>query len=96
VLAVGDDVDEFEVADNVVSTFWPYWLGGTGTVSKLMRTFHTPRRRVKPEKNFQDTAGSKEKSCANLDAQQIARERAQSKNQRSQVPHGLPLKWEVG
>jgi NADPH:quinone reductase-like Zn-dependent oxidoreductase len=28
VLAVGDDVNEFEVADNVVSTFWPYWLGG--------------------------------------------------------------------
>src|SRR5580692_8998006 len=31
VLAVGDDVDEFEVADNVVSTFWPYWLGGEMT-----------------------------------------------------------------
>ena len=31
VLAVGDDVDEFEVADSVVSTFWPYWLGGEMT-----------------------------------------------------------------
>jgi NADPH:quinone reductase-like Zn-dependent oxidoreductase len=31
VLAVGDDVDEFKVADNVVSTFWPYWLGGEMT-----------------------------------------------------------------
>src|SRR3989304_2568343 len=28
VIAVGDDVDEFKVADTVVSTFWPYWLGG--------------------------------------------------------------------
>src|SRR5438445_7739358 len=31
VIAVGDDVDEFKVADNVVSTFWPYWLGGEMT-----------------------------------------------------------------
>src|SRR5439155_703304 len=28
VIAVGDDVAEFKVADTVVSTFWPYWLGG--------------------------------------------------------------------
>jgi len=26
VIAVGDDVDEFKVADTVVSTFYPYWL----------------------------------------------------------------------
>jgi hypothetical protein len=25
VIAVGDDVDEFKVADTVVSTFWPYY-----------------------------------------------------------------------
>src|SRR2546430_10703752 len=25
-IAVGEDIDEFKVADNVVSTFWPYWL----------------------------------------------------------------------
>ncbi len=31
VVAVGDDVDEFKVADAVVSTFWPYWLGGEMT-----------------------------------------------------------------
>ena len=31
VIAVGDDVDEFKVADTVVSTFWPYWLGGDMT-----------------------------------------------------------------
>ena len=31
VIAVGDDVDEFKVADTVVSTFWPYWLGGEMT-----------------------------------------------------------------
>ncbi|MEJ2710880.1 MAG: NAD(P)-dependent alcohol dehydrogenase [Anaerolineales bacterium] len=31
VIAVGDDVDGFEVADNVVSTFWPYWLSGEMT-----------------------------------------------------------------
>ena len=31
VLAVGDGVDEFEIADHVVSTFWPYWLGGDMT-----------------------------------------------------------------
>ena len=28
VIAVGGDVDEFNVADTVLSTFWPYWLGG--------------------------------------------------------------------
>jgi NADPH:quinone reductase-like Zn-dependent oxidoreductase len=31
VIAVGDDVDEFKVADTVVSTFYPYWLGGEMT-----------------------------------------------------------------
>src|SRR6266496_1694988 len=31
VIAVGDDVDEFKVADTVVSTFLPYWLGGEMT-----------------------------------------------------------------
>ena len=31
VIAVGDDVDEFKVGDNVVSTFFPYWLGGEMT-----------------------------------------------------------------
>jgi len=31
VVAVGDGVDEFKVADNVVSTFYPYWLGGEMT-----------------------------------------------------------------
>lgn len=31
VIAVGDDVEEFKVADTVVSTFWPYWLGGEMT-----------------------------------------------------------------
>jgi NADPH:quinone reductase-like Zn-dependent oxidoreductase len=31
VLAVGDGVDEFEIADHVVSAFWPYWLGGDMT-----------------------------------------------------------------
>jgi NADPH:quinone reductase-like Zn-dependent oxidoreductase len=31
VIAVGDGVDEFKVADRVVSTFWPYWLGGEMT-----------------------------------------------------------------
>ena len=28
VVAVGDGVDEFKVGDAVVSTFYPYWLGG--------------------------------------------------------------------
>ena len=28
VIAVGDDVDAFNVADTVLSTFWPDWLGG--------------------------------------------------------------------
>ena len=31
VISVGDNVDEFKVGDNVVSTFWPYWLGGEMT-----------------------------------------------------------------
>jgi NADPH:quinone reductase-like Zn-dependent oxidoreductase len=31
VIAIGEDVDEFKVADTVVSTFWPYWLGGEMT-----------------------------------------------------------------
>jgi NADPH:quinone reductase-like Zn-dependent oxidoreductase len=31
VIAVGGDVDEFDVGDNVVSTFYPYWLGGEMT-----------------------------------------------------------------
>ncbi|MGO8765785.1 MAG: zinc-dependent alcohol dehydrogenase family protein [Limisphaerales bacterium] len=31
VIAVGDGVDEFKVGDNVVSTFFPYWLGGEMT-----------------------------------------------------------------
>src|SRR5439155_84833 len=31
VIAVGDDVDAFKVADTVVSTFWPYWVGGEMT-----------------------------------------------------------------
>jgi len=31
VIAVGDDVDEFKAADTVVSTYWPYWLGGEMT-----------------------------------------------------------------
>lgn len=31
VIAVGDGVDEFKVGDTVVSTFYPYWLGGDMT-----------------------------------------------------------------
>jgi NADPH:quinone reductase-like Zn-dependent oxidoreductase len=31
VVAVGDGVDEFEAGDAVVSTFYPYWLGGEMT-----------------------------------------------------------------
>ncbi len=31
VISVGENVDEFKVGDNVVSTFWPYWLGGDMT-----------------------------------------------------------------
>ena len=31
VIAVGADVEEFKVADRVVSTFFPYWLGGEMT-----------------------------------------------------------------
>jgi NADPH:quinone reductase-like Zn-dependent oxidoreductase len=31
VIALGDGVDEFKVADAVVSAFWPYWLGGEMT-----------------------------------------------------------------
>ena len=33
VIAVGDNVDEFKVGDHVVSTFWPYWLGGEMTTT---------------------------------------------------------------
>jgi NADPH:quinone reductase-like Zn-dependent oxidoreductase len=33
VIAVGGNVDEFKVGDVVVSTFWPYWLGGDMTQS---------------------------------------------------------------
>jgi NADPH:quinone reductase-like Zn-dependent oxidoreductase len=28
VVSVGENIDEFKVGDKVVSTFWPYWLGG--------------------------------------------------------------------
>jgi NADPH:quinone reductase-like Zn-dependent oxidoreductase len=31
VISVGENVDEFKVGDNVVSTFWPYWLAGEMT-----------------------------------------------------------------
>jgi NADPH:quinone reductase-like Zn-dependent oxidoreductase len=31
VMSVGENVDEFKVGDNVVGTFWPYWLGGEMT-----------------------------------------------------------------
>ena len=31
VIAVGDDVEAFEVGDAVVSTYWPDWLGGEPT-----------------------------------------------------------------
>jgi NADPH:quinone reductase-like Zn-dependent oxidoreductase len=31
VISVGENVDGFKVGDNVVSTFWPYWLGGEMT-----------------------------------------------------------------
>ena len=31
VVAVGEDVGELQVGDNVVSTFWPYWPGGEMT-----------------------------------------------------------------
>ena len=31
VISVGENVDEFKVGDNVVSAFWPYWLGGEMT-----------------------------------------------------------------
>lgn len=33
VIAVGEDVDEFKVGDTVISTFWPYWLGGEMTTA---------------------------------------------------------------
>src|SRR5262245_31110155 len=33
VIAVGDGVDEFKVGDKVVSTFYPYWLGGEMTLA---------------------------------------------------------------
>lgn len=41
VVAVGDDVDEFKVADRVASTYWPYWLSGEMT--------HATRRDVPGE-----------------------------------------------
>jgi NADPH:quinone reductase-like Zn-dependent oxidoreductase len=31
VISVGENVDEFQVGDHVVGTFWPYWLGGDMT-----------------------------------------------------------------
>lgn len=31
VISVGENVEEFNVGDKVVSTFWPYWLGGEMT-----------------------------------------------------------------
>ena len=31
VIAVGDSVEELDVADHVVSTFWPHWFGGEMT-----------------------------------------------------------------
>ena len=31
VISIGENVDEFKVGDNVVSAFWPYWLGGEMT-----------------------------------------------------------------
>ena len=31
VISVGENVGEFKVGDHVVSTFWPYWLGGEMT-----------------------------------------------------------------
>ena len=31
VISAGENVDEFKVGDNVVSSFWPYWLGGEMT-----------------------------------------------------------------
>jgi len=31
VIALGDGVDAFKVGDAVVSTYWPYWLGGKPT-----------------------------------------------------------------
>jgi NADPH:quinone reductase-like Zn-dependent oxidoreductase len=31
VIAVGDGAHEFKVGDTVVSTYWPYWLGGEPT-----------------------------------------------------------------
>jgi NADPH:quinone reductase-like Zn-dependent oxidoreductase len=33
VISVGENVDEFRVGDHVVSTFWPYWLGGEITAA---------------------------------------------------------------
>jgi NADPH:quinone reductase-like Zn-dependent oxidoreductase len=33
VIAVGDNVEGFKVGDNVVSTFWPYWLEGEMTAA---------------------------------------------------------------
>ncbi len=31
VISVGENVEQFKVGDNVVSTFWPYWWGGEMT-----------------------------------------------------------------
>src|SRR5438552_14731117 len=33
VIKVGESVGEFKVGDHVVSTFWPYWLGGEMTLA---------------------------------------------------------------
>jgi NADPH:quinone reductase-like Zn-dependent oxidoreductase len=33
VISVGENVDEFNAGDNVVSTFWPYWSGGEMTAT---------------------------------------------------------------
>jgi NADPH:quinone reductase-like Zn-dependent oxidoreductase len=33
VMAVGDGVEEFKAGDNVVGTFWPYWLAGEMTAT---------------------------------------------------------------
>lgn len=33
VISIGEGADEFKVGDSVVSTFWPYWLGGEMTLA---------------------------------------------------------------
>lgn len=33
VIAVGENVEEFKIGDNVVGTFWPYWLGAEMTAA---------------------------------------------------------------